>query len=315
MSTEKKRSTSKNVTSIRAETLRDIPRPSEYSSNHTDAQAFAMRNTDYGLPKLNRPFLMILSMGLYLEEAGYCNDHFELQNFTILFTLSGEGQLQFRERTTTLRRGDVVYINNFEPSRLSTDRDRWEFCFFNITGACCQRYDEIWNNGGLEVIHIKNPEQYDVYRRQANQMLSNHYKQRELHIHFLLTTIFHELFMEKNRSPVTRREERPAWIEDATTYIAAHYNENLSIAAIAKQFSFSTDYFSRLFRQYTRHTPKEYQILCRVDEAAVLLSRTELPIADIALRTGFTSPGHFTQSFRRIYDKSPSEYRKKSAEK
>ena len=51
------------------------------------------------------------------------------------------------------------------------------------------------------------------------------------------------------------------------------------------------------------------QIL-RLEHARTLLVSTRLSILDISVASGFNSVSHFSQSFRRYYQKKPSHYRK-----
>lgn len=49
---------------------------------------------------------------------------------------------------------------------------------------------------------------------------------------------------------------------------------------------------------------------CRMEMADYYLTRTELPITDIAMRLGFADASNFTRAFARWFAKSPSEFRK-----
>jgi AraC family transcriptional regulator len=48
----------------------------------------------------------------------------------------------------------------------------------------------------------------------------------------------------------------------------------------------------------------------RIGRAKKLLTDTDLPIADIALRTGFASQSHFTTTFRKFVWTTPKAFRK-----
>jgi len=46
-------------------------------------------------------------------------------------------------------------------------------------------------------------------------------------------------------------------------------------------------------------SPHQYVIQQRVERAKLMLSKTDLAIADIALQVGFSSQSHLTQQFKR----------------
>jgi AraC family transcriptional regulator len=57
-------------------------------------------------------------------------------------------------------------------------------------------------------------------------------------------------------------------------------------------------------------SPINYITRQRIERAKRLLAETELPISEIALRTGFSSQSHFTTSFRRLAGVTPSSFRR-----
>ena len=77
------------------------------------------------------------------------------------------------------------------------------------------------------------------------------------------------------------------------------------MTAIAALVQISYSNFSRAFKQSMGVTPNGYMTELRIEGAKKLLSETDLPIADIALRTGFASQSHFTTTFRRLACTTP----------
>ena len=92
-------------------------------------------------------------------------------------------------------------------------------------------------------------------------------------------------------------------------------NENLdkeqtvALAAVAGAVHMSYFHFTRAFKQSTGVTPNVYITEQRIDRAKKLLSETDFPIADIALRTGFASQSHFTTTFRKFVWNTPKAFR------
>lgn len=99
---------------------------------------------------------------------------------------------------------------------------------------------------------------------------------------------------------------------EVTSYIHAHYAEELSASAIARAFYLSPSYLARRFREETGRTLTEYLQLTRVRNAQALLLSTDESVARIAERTGFGSFSQFNRVFRRVCGKSPRDYRKES---
>jgi AraC family transcriptional regulator len=71
----------------------------------------------------------------------------------------------------------------------------------------------------------------------------------------------------------------------------------------------STFHFAREFKRATGTTPHQHLIRFRVERAKALLAESQLPLAEVGLRTGFSHQSHFTRLFRRLTGTTPQSYR------
>jgi AraC family transcriptional regulator len=98
-------------------------------------------------------------------------------------------------------------------------------------------------------------------------------------------------------------------LRQAIEYIHTHLNRDLSLAELASVVNISPTYFASLFKQAMGISPHQYVIQQRVKQAKLMLSKTDLAIADIALQVGFSSQSHLTQQFKRITGMTPRQVR------
>jgi AraC family transcriptional regulator len=83
----------------------------------------------------------------------------------------------------------------------------------------------------------------------------------------------------------------------------------VGLRAVARDVHMSYFHFSRAFKQSMGMTATNYIAERRIERAKKMLEETELPISQIALRSGFSSQSHFTTAFRRLAGATPKAFR------
>lgn len=85
----------------------------------------------------------------------------------------------------------------------------------------------------------------------------------------------------------------------------SNIEDPISPARLALDAGMSTRQLERLFRRYLNRSPKRYYMETRLSRARNLLMQTELPIIEVALASGFSSPSHFSKCYRALYGSTP----------
>ena len=91
----------------------------------------------------------------------------------------------------------------------------------------------------------------------------------------------------------------------AEVYIAAHPDEKVSIALLARQCHLSESFFRKKFGEAYGVSPKEYCLQMRLDRAKTLLELGELNVSQVSNLLGFSSPSYFSRIFRKKFGVSP----------
>ncbi len=114
---------------------------------------------------------------------------------------------------------------------------------------------------------------------------------------------FTQEITSENRS-LTRTQ-----LQQAIDYIHTHLDRDLSLVELAGVVNISPTYFARLFKRAMGISPHQYVIQQRVERAKLMLSKTDLAIADIALQVGNSCQSHLTQQFKRLTGMTPKQVR------
>ncbi|MCD7956615.1 MAG: AraC family transcriptional regulator [Lachnospiraceae bacterium] len=101
-------------------------------------------------------------------------------------------------------------------------------------------------------------------------------------------------------------------VEQCKNYIAKHLYSRFTVEEMAKELSVSRTYLTGLFKKETGQSIRDYIIEHRVRAAANLLRYSNESIGQISDYMQFSSPGRFSQFFKRYYGTTPEIYRKEN---
>jgi AraC-like DNA-binding protein len=133
----------------------------------------------------------------------------------------------------------------------------------------------------------------------------------EINAHFF--ELFEEVTLRLHQKRNSKHEELIRRIHDI---IERDYGDcQLSLNHIAQELDMSPVYISRLYKQLTMKSLTDVIAEVRMSKAKELLLHSDLPIADIAERTGFTNSSYFYRTFKRCNGVTPNEYRRAQFER
>jgi len=98
----------------------------------------------------------------------------------------------------------------------------------------------------------------------------------------------------------------------ARDFVLAHLDGDLGLDVLAREAGMSQISFAQRFSAAYGETPYKFVLRQRVERARQLLAASDLPIAEVALRTGFCSQSHLSDVFRRMVGETPASFRRAS---
>ena len=232
-------------------------------------------------------------------------------DYQLLYIVSGKGHFYFHGEDRVVYAGRMVLIQPRQEQRYEYfGEDKPEVFWVHFTGSDVKNILRSYN------IPMDDP----IFYSGASSTYSYLFKEmiHELQTcktgyEDLLAMYLRQIFLLVQR---TRQEERPTVstyiqeeMEFARRYFNEHYNEPISIQEYAESRNMSVCYFQRNFKQIVKHTPMQYLLTIRVNNAASLLETTDYSMAEIAAIVGYEDPLYFSRLFRKIKGVSPRDYR------
>ncbi len=96
----------------------------------------------------------------------------------------------------------------------------------------------------------------------------------------------------------------------AAEMIRERLDTSVRLTELARECSLSVSHFARAFRTSFGMSPYRWLLERRIDRAKVVLVTGDLPIADIAILSGFSDQASFSRAFARIVGSSPARWRR-----
>lgn len=101
-------------------------------------------------------------------------------------------------------------------------------------------------------------------------------------------------------------------IGDVLLYLHTHYQEKINLNELARQFNTNRTTLTRQFRNVTGQPVMTYLVNLRIHLASLMLRNTTVPVVEVMQRVGFLDDTHFTRTFRKHINTTPSEYRQRN---
>lgn len=123
------------------------------------------------------------------------------------------------------------------------------------------------------------------------------------------SSILKQTLIDLLRCSLTRNMRSTKAIQSIIQYIHNHYASEINNKVIAKEFSYHEYHINKLMVKHTGVTLHQYLINYRIFVAKQMLINTELPLTEIAEKTGFEGGAYFSNCFKKVTGLAPSEFR------
>lgn len=249
------------------------------------------------------------------------SDHYH-NFFEILYLFSGKSRFLLKDGVYNLEKGDLVFIAPGElhhsvyssgtSCEIVTIYFKKEYLNMDMlrTWLPAGQGDDLHSfMGSIPALYQED------FRNLLLRMLSENSTIDEYSNAFMSCYLQEILLMLMRLSVINETEpdiinSKDAEILTATKYIYNNFSKQLTLEEVSAVASLSPTYFSKKFKQTTGMGYKEYLNHVRLKHAQAALLTTNNTITDIALEYGFNDSNYFKDLFKKVYGKSPREYRK-----
>ncbi len=268
-----------------------------------------------------RPYIRVA----YRRPGPVLAEHIILDHELVLFR-KGRGTVSFDTRTVRYGPGDVFFLRPFVPHAITADDGpdagdhvavHFDFAPPSFPNPDLRKPYEVRFADGLELPdHLTLTPQDGVERRFLSLLKAWELRtplgnlEADASLLAILVALFQKTSRRADRSADTAESRLTrARLERSLAFIHQHYVREITVADMARPSGLSVSRFSCLFREWQAYSPAEYLRRYRIARAKELLADVRLSIKEIAARTGFQDPYHFSKVFHQLDGLPPSHYR------
>ncbi|WP_434509727.1 AraC family transcriptional regulator [Desulfitobacterium sp. AusDCA] len=260
------------------------------------------------------PSNLAKSLFFYLICTGkfFCDNNYDVKrakhnSFLLMYIIKGQGTVCYNDKVYPAKENDLVIINCYYPHQYYT-KTGWTTLWFHYDGNTSKElFDLVYDRLGC-VIPLSN---HLVIQKYLNIILENARLSSSLAeplVSCYIQRILSELLLLSSDFILPIKEEGNP-ILDAITFIETNYKKQLDLKMIASYVNISPFHFARTFKKNTGYSPYEYVTKTRINQAKILLKKTDLRIKEIAIESGFSSVSNFIINFRNNVGVTPSEFK------
>jgi len=125
----------------------------------------------------------------------------------------------------------------------------------------------------------------------------------------ILYQTVHYIFMEQKQGSVQYFE--PDYVGNVKKHLDEHYHEQISIHTIAQMLPISRSLLTKLFKKREKKSIQEYLNEIRLEAAKKHLEKSNVTIQEIALGCGFVDELNLNRMFKKYYQMTPRDYKRK----
>lgn len=111
-----------------------------------------------------------------------------------------------------------------------------------------------------------------------------------------------------------RQQKHNEKLDAIISYINSNIEKPLTLKDIASTFHYCEKHINHIFRTAMNVTPKKFIADTKLDNVCFLLTTTALTLQELAEKYSFSSASHLTNSFKKKFGCTPSEYKQKTSQ-
>ncbi|WP_274649600.1 AraC family transcriptional regulator [Paenibacillus humicola] len=256
------------------------------------------------------------SLPLFVESIGYNPQEQDFVRtggypyYHWLQTLEGEGRFSFNGQEYLLSKGRGIFLKPYTPHSYFTSGPKWSTVYVTFGGASAV---SILDSLRLNVSSLYTDLSDLPFASVIEEMLIKIDTDSEFS-KLDLSAYLYQFLINLRKYGKTHNQPSLSHFYDKVRrlveWLETVYAEDITLKDMAGRLHVSEQYLNRLFQETFGISPYSFLIRLRIWKAKeMLIQNPDMPLKQLAIRTGFNDVSYFISAFRKREGLTPKKYR------
>ena len=256
-------------------------------------------------------FCQLDNVGLSAGEPHVVSRPGGTSSYNLHVIMDGSGWVRLDGDVITPEPGSFFIIPPGTPERYgATPPAYWSVRWIHFTGSLIQTWLRTLGLDQTRLVRVLDTAPFASAHAELCAVMRKRSESDAATVSALVYRCLAELFSRVVPEGSTLQPRHNQQIQQALDHLHVHYADPLTLSDLADRAGLSLYHFNRLFTRIMGEPPMRYLASRRLAFAkALLTSRPNLPVFEVARQIGYTDASHFGKVFRAATGLSPRRFR------
>lgn len=222
--------------------------------------------------------------------------------FHLSAALPGQGKIYTKNGEYELNENDYIFLNFHDIIKYKASDRIWGYRWTNFTYCGCKDFEI----GKIQKNEVGEDEEkyFDkLIKVGQNDEIAGY-------VNFIFLAYYYNVCRKDEISEILKLDTaQHRQIDDICSFITQKIFTKITVDTVSAFFNISPRRLHQIFIKELDISPKQYIIKKKMEEGYRLLVQTSMPINKISELLCFSSPYHFTNEFKKIFNQTPTQVR------
>lgn len=247
-------------------------------------------------------------VGFFPRAAAHYREREEgADQYILIYCTDGKGIIEVEDQTYYMGKADAFCIPRNRKHKYYADKSEpWSILWVHFKGE----NTEYFPIEECKIVHINSrhsDNRMTVLFNLLFRVLERNYTLGNfIYISQVLSLILSEVYFREKVDESTSQNRHVTMV---IRFMYQNLAKGLTLEDISEEVQLSKSYLNSIFKQQTGHSPVEFFIHLKMQEACKLLKSTDMYIYEVSSQLGYEDQYYFSRIFKKVVGMSPKEYK------